>query len=96
MESFDEILHELTHICGSSDYNPLDGHDFLVDISELLINERVREEVLEHIRIRKKWLRIKMEYPDLRERIGKQEAVSSLAEKYLYSEKTIEAILYQR
>ena len=96
MESFADVSKELSRICNSDDYNPLDGYDFLTRCTELLIDEHVSDVLLYKIRARKKWYIIKQEYPDLLREIGQVEAIRTLAEKHHYSEKNIQAIIYYR
>ena len=79
-----------------SQNQPLGAYDFLEQATCIIIDEPIREVVVEAIRVRKKWHKIKMEYMDLKNDIGGGQAIRDLSEKYHYSIKTIEAIIYSR
>lgn len=56
-----------------------------------------REVLLDVIRVRKKWAKIRSEYHAMRsDGLPGKEAVEILSERWFYSEKTIEAIIYGR
>lgn len=63
---------------------------------ESILDEGMREVVLESIRTRKKWYQIKQEFRLLRKDIPAKQAIDQLHEKYHYSKKTIEVIIYSR
>lgn len=73
--------------------NEEEAYDFLEQAACIIMDEPVRRVVVDAIRTRKKWHQIKTEYKQM----GKgSAAIQALAEKYYYSEKTIEAIVYNR
>lgn len=68
----------------------------LEEAAEQILDKGNAQPVLEALRSRAKWQRIKEEYRSLKQEVGGTEAMRRLSEKYHYSEKTIEAIVYSR
>lgn len=66
----------------------------LEEAAREILDENNAGPVLEGLRARAKWQRIKEEYRLLKKKSGGAEAIRRLSEKYHYSEKTIEKILY--
>lgn len=72
-------------------------HDGLVKAAKEILSPETCEVVVEAIQIRKKWAAIKNEYRLLLSRgIKSKDAITELAARYHYSEKTIQATLYNR
>lgn len=75
----------------------LEAYDFLEEATCIVMDEPVREVIVEGIRARKKWLKIKRDYDLLKESgYSGEAAIYALAKRYKYSTKTVEAIVYSR
>jgi|GEM_PF-1739783 len=93
MKTFKEIEQVLQKITPGKE---LEAFDFLESAARIIVDEPVREIIVQGIRVRKKWKQIKLEYDQIKGEIGSKESVSVLSKKFHYSEKTIESIIYER
>lgn len=65
--------------------------------AQCILDEGTRKPVVEALKQRRKWQMIKQEFLQLREGgMLVKDAIYHLSEKHFYSEKTIEAIVYNR
>lgn len=72
-------------------------HDGLVEAAREILSPETAKVVIGAIQVRKKWDTIKNEYSLIVSRgVSSKDAIANLAERYHYSEKTIQAILYSR
>jgi len=73
------------------------NHDGLLQAARQILRPETASPILEGIDARKKWITIQREYALLRSRgVTGDEAIKNLSERYFYSEKTIESIIYTR
>lgn len=65
-------------------------------MAELILDKKSSDPIIEGIRTRRKWAQIKREYKILCKSMKSDAARRELSEKYHYSEKTIQSIIYER